>query len=184
LYLDSRIKDCLRWNQVYRMGPGLRNLGNTCFLNATLQCLTYLPPLAQHLLKGLYSQARFGPQGMASRGPRPMGGFREFTKVEVLAAMEQHTKQASGLGRDHVHTGQFTGLGAISPKVLVRNLRMIGKQFRQGRQEDAHEFLRHLLDKMVDCCLKRKGVKSSAPNRLAETTPINRIFGGYLRSRV
>lgn len=22
-----------------------------------------------------------------------MGGFREFTKVEILAAMEQHTKQ-------------------------------------------------------------------------------------------
>lgn len=52
------------------------------------------------------------------------------------------------------------------------------------QKEDAHEFLRHLLDKMVDCYLKRKGVKPSAPNRLAETTPINRIFGGYLRSRV
>ena len=38
------------------MGPGFRNLGNTCFLNATLQCLSYLPPLAQHLLKGLYAQ--------------------------------------------------------------------------------------------------------------------------------
>lgn len=38
------------------MGPGFRNLGNTCFLNATLQCLSYLPPLAQHLLKGLYGQ--------------------------------------------------------------------------------------------------------------------------------
>ncbi|CAM9918104.1 unnamed protein product, partial [Ectocarpus sp. 4 AP-2014] len=173
LYLDSKIKAYLRWKQVHRMGPGLRNLGNTCFLNATLQCLSYLPPLAQHLLNGFYGQ---GPQGIASRGPRPMGGFREFTKVEILAAMEQHTKQ--------VHQGQFTGLGAISPKVLVQNLRMIGRQFRQGRQEDAHEFLRHLLDKMVDCYLKRKGVKSSAPNRLAETTPINRIFGGYLRSRL
>lgn len=40
------------------MGPGFRNLGNTCFLNATLQCLSYLPPLAQHLLKGLYGQVR------------------------------------------------------------------------------------------------------------------------------
>eukprot|EP00752_Nemacystus_decipiens_P017873 g16023.t1 len=173
LYPDFRVKACLEWQRVYRMGPGLRNLGNTCFLNATLQCLSYLPPLAQHLLKGLYAQ---GPQGLASRGPRPMGGFGEFSKVEILAAMEQHTKQ--------VHQGQYPGLGAISPRVLVKNLRMIGKQFRQGRQEDAHEFLRHLLDKMVDCCLKRTGVKSSAPNRLAETTAIGRIFGGYLRSRL
>ncbi|CAN0517500.1 unnamed protein product, partial [Laminaria digitata] len=116
-----------------------------------------------------------GPQGIASRGPRAMGG-REFRKVEIMAVMEQHTKQ--------VHQGRGAGLGAISPKVVVQNLRMIGKQFRLGRQEDAHEFLRHLLDKMVDCCLKRRGVKSSAPNRLAETTPINRIFGGYLRSQV
>lgn len=31
-----------------------------------------------------------------------MGGFREFTKVEILAVMEQHTKQASAIGRDSI----------------------------------------------------------------------------------
>lgn len=51
-------------------------------------------------------------------------------------------------------------------------------------QEDAHEFLRHLLDRMVESCLSLKNVKAGAPNRLAETTSINRIFGGYLRSQV
>lgn len=28
------------------VAPGLSNLGNTCFLAATLQCLSHLPPLA------------------------------------------------------------------------------------------------------------------------------------------
>ena len=34
---------------------------------------------------------------------------------------------------------------AVAPKTLVKNIRLVGNQFRHGRQEDAHEYLRQLL---------------------------------------
>ena len=36
-------------------GCGLVNRGNTCFVNAALQCLTYTPPLVNYLLSGHHS---------------------------------------------------------------------------------------------------------------------------------
>lgn len=46
----------LKWERVYRVGAGLHNLGNTCFLNSTVQCLTYTPPLANYLLSKEHSR--------------------------------------------------------------------------------------------------------------------------------
>jgi len=46
----------LRWSQAQRVGAGLQNMGNTCFLNAALQCLSYTPPLANYMLTREHSK--------------------------------------------------------------------------------------------------------------------------------
>ncbi|XP_061424094.1 putative ubiquitin carboxyl-terminal hydrolase 17-like protein 23 [Lethenteron reissneri] len=45
----------LTWQWNACEGAGLDNMGNTCFLNATLQCLTYTAPLANYLISRHHS---------------------------------------------------------------------------------------------------------------------------------
>jgi len=82
-------------------------------------------------------------------------------------------------------------------------LLVICKHLRTYRQEDAHEFLRYLIESMERCYLSVLGhaAKSyvyhinndiniiltlflyySLDNYSKETTPINQIFGGYIRT--
>lgn len=51
------------------------------------------------------------------------------------------------------------------------------------RQEDAHEYLRQLLDCMHEEVLKSRNVKT-CDGKIAETTLISRVFGGYLLSEL
>lgn len=64
--------------------------------------------------------------------------------------------------------------------MFVRHLRAISKVFRQGAQEDSHEFLVHLIDKMQDASVRQYGFMKDEEYK----TEIFSILGGYVRSRV
>nr|XP_014685211.2 ubiquitin carboxyl-terminal hydrolase 17-like protein 6 [Equus asinus] len=49
-------KRLLSWKRPYVVGAGLQNMGNTCYVNAALQCLTYTPPLASYMLSQQHSK--------------------------------------------------------------------------------------------------------------------------------
>ncbi|XP_036852762.2 ubiquitin carboxyl-terminal hydrolase 36 isoform X1 [Manis javanica] len=142
----------LRWERVYRVGAGLHNLGNTCFLNSTVQCLTYTPPLANHLLSR--EHARNCHQGSFC----------------MLCVMQNHIVQAFG------NSGN-----AIKPVSFIRDLKKIARHFHFGNQEDAHEFLRYIIDAMQRACLNGC---AKLDRQTQATTLVHQIFGGYLRSRV
>ncbi|KAL0345774.1 UNVERIFIED_CONTAM: Ubiquitin carboxyl-terminal hydrolase 23 [Sesamum radiatum] len=89
----------------------------------------------------------------------------------ALCAIQKHVSRAL----------QSTGR-ILEPKDLVSNLRCISRNFRNARQEDAHEYMVNLLESMHKCCLP-SGLPSESPSAY-EKSLVHKIFGGRLRSQV
>lgn len=58
----------------------------------------------------------------------------------------------------------------------------ISRNFKNARQEDAHEYMVNLLESMHRCCLPL-GLPSESPSAY-EKSLVHKIFGGRLRSQV
>ncbi|KAL1310162.1 hypothetical protein AAHE18_17G228400 [Arachis hypogaea] len=71
----------------------------------------------------------------------------------------------------------------LSPKGILSQLRRTGSQLGNGKEEDAHEFLRHAIDTMQSVCLMDAGVDVCGSLE-EDTTLIGLTFGGYLRSKI
>ncbi|KAG1705459.1 Ubiquitin carboxyl-terminal hydrolase 42 [Nymphon striatum] len=146
----------LTWSRSHRVGCGLRNLGNSCFMNAVLQCLTYLPPVAYALVEKNHLNQCY------------VKGFCTLCEVQK-----------------HIHRVMTSSDQWVAPSFIFNNLSKIGN-FVRHKQEDAHEFLRYLLCHMEKCALDNFKTKHSINIDAASsrTTIINNIFGGYNRSQV
>ncbi|KAI3890672.1 hypothetical protein MKX03_001946 [Papaver bracteatum] len=143
-------------NEVFSpIGAGLWNLGNTCFLNSVLQCFTHTVPLLQNLVTLDHpSKCRRNPE--------------DFCVICALHMQICNSLQSGGR--------------AISPYSFVNNLGNISSSFHRYQQEDAHEFLQCLLDKIdTGCCEMDMQVSSALPQK---NSFIESIFGGRLKSQL
>ncbi|XP_065009047.1 ubiquitin carboxyl-terminal hydrolase 20-like [Musa acuminata AAA Group] len=137
------------------VGAALVNLGNTCFLNAVLQCLTHTVPLVQMIRKTDHSASHHGDDA----------GFCSFCALKA-----------------HINGCLFLSRLVVSPTYLAQNLSKISPHFRLGQQEDAHEFLHSFLDNMHARCLGRTA--DDRPASLEEDSIVKQVFGGRLRSQL
>ncbi|XP_012218375.1 ubiquitin carboxyl-terminal hydrolase 36 [Linepithema humile] len=156
LYSPKKVH--LGWKGTFPVGAGMYNVGNTCYLNSTLQALFHVPALVNWLLSDPHHN---------SKCEQNDGGGECLTCA--VAKTLQFSHQKSG--------------GAIKPFYIYNKLKLICRTMVPGQQEDAHEFLRYLLEGMERAYLTRhKATKLDSYSK--ETTPINQIFGGYIRTEV
>ncbi|XP_045800933.1 ubiquitin carboxyl-terminal hydrolase 25 isoform X2 [Trifolium pratense] len=138
---------------------GLRNLGNSCYLNSVLQCLTFTPPLANFCLRSQHSSLCDSS-----------GSSCPFCILE---------KQIFRLLR--------LDLTSEAPSKIQSCLRIFAEHFRCGRQEDAHEFLRYVIDACHNSCLRLKKIRKKSGGGGGGdggASIVKEIFGGALQSQV
>ncbi|KAK3699453.1 hypothetical protein QZH41_018604 [Actinostola sp. cb2023] len=105
---------------------GLRNLGNTCFMNSVLQCLSHSVVLTDYLLKGSHSKHI---------------NSRSSMKGKLMHAYADLIKSMWKPGSSDT---------AISPHSFKTQIQRFAPRFVGYNQQDAQEFLRFLLEGLHD----------------------------------
>ena len=103
---------------------GLMNLGNTCFINSSLQCLFHTKALSDYFLNNLYTKEINKENAQGTKGLIAEGFADLFKEM------------------------QTTNSDKVNPINFLRTFFKINKSLYAGMQHDAQEFLSILLDNL------------------------------------
>lgn len=133
---------------------GLRNIGQTCFMNSALQCLSNVPDLTEYILKNDISEILNTTNDLGTQG-------------KLALAYAQLIRE------------MWSGKQTIAEGSAVkRYVSKLSPRFAGHNQQDSYEFLNVLLDAL------HEDLKENADDPESEISLISKIFYGQIHSIV
>jgi len=134
---------------------GITNVGNTCYLNSAVQCISYLPMLRAYLLSSQHKASG----DLNKDNPLGTGGklLEEFAELLRFMWNAKYGERSPGRFRSL--------LGKLNP------------QFSGADQQDAQEFLSFLLDVLHEDCnrVRKKPYVEALEDEWVEKTDLSRV---------
>ena len=125
-------------------GPGLKNVGNTCYTNSILQILFYTDRFREILLRGSNGGGggnEHGGKGSGGKGGSGGGAVVPVQQQPLLLSL-QYLFTAMALScRPH-----------IEEDTINRFRRHLNNDYNSYQQQDAAEFTKYLLNTLADTC--------------------------------
>ncbi|XP_046593787.1 ubiquitin carboxyl-terminal hydrolase Usp2 isoform X5 [Neodiprion lecontei] len=141
---------------------GLRNIGNTCFMNSVIQCLSNTRPLLEYLVNEQYlADINTSTSGM---------------KGALIKAFSQVIQELWEVGGEHV----------VNTTSLKSQIQRFAPRFMGYSQQDAQEFLRYLLEGLHEdvnrVTVKPQPIHTDIPEHYTDSQKAAESWKRYLRN--
>ena len=133
----------------YFHGTGLHNIGSTCYMNATLQCLMHVSPLIDYFFNVYRKQCQEIKQinkSVETEG-KISGAFYGLLKA-IDAKGIQRKKLNISLGSNNYLQNKGSFINAVSPEIFQRTVGTYNPLFRNLEANDSKDLILYLLQIM------------------------------------